>query len=186
MFYKISTKRILSIRNNILINAISILKEQGFERSPFVSSLFGRNNLGDFTYDLARLSNSYLELITIHISKGDRWIKVYLNIFDLAPIPKTLSELNKSKGIAFRLAPNNRTQMRLDIELPKRNFIDFIFPRKEYRLKPFFSHSGLIYRQRELEKVLKYDFENIDLKIGMWYKVHTPKRTDWDGNPRLS
>ena len=32
MFYKISTKRILSIRNNILINAISILKEQGFER----------------------------------------------------------------------------------------------------------------------------------------------------------
>ena len=180
---RISAKRILAIRNSILLNAIPILMEQGFERSPFASSLFGRNNLGDFTYDLARLSNSYLELITIHISKGDRWIKAYLNIFNLVPIPKTLSELSKINGIAFRLAPNNRTQMRLDIELPKRNFIDFLFPHKEYRLKSFYTHSGLIYRQCELENVLKYDFKNIELKIEMWHKVHTPKRTNWEGKP---
>ena len=137
MLNKVSDKTLLKIRNSILLNAIPILEEQGFEKSPFISSWFGRNNLGDFTYDLARLSNSCIELLTFHISKGDKWIKAYLNIFDLFPIPKTLSELNKINGIAFRLAPNNRTQMRLDIELPKRNFIDFIFPQKEYRLKNF-------------------------------------------------
>jgi hypothetical protein len=99
----------------------------------------------------------------------------------LSPIPKTLSELNKINGIAFRLAPNNRTEMRLDIELPKRNFIDFIFPKKEYRLKKFFTYSGLVKRQCELENVLKHDFKNIDLKIEMWYKAHKPMKTNWDG-----
>ena len=131
MLNKVSDKTLLKIRNSILINAIPILEEQGFEKS-------------------------------------------YLNIFDLFPIPKTLSELNKINGIAFRLAPNNRTEMRLDIELPKRNFIDFIFPKKEYRLKKFFTYSGLVKRQCELENVLKHDFKNIDLKIEMWYKVHKP------------
>ena len=153
MLNKVSDKTLLKIRNSILINAIPILEEQGFEKSPFISSWFGRNNLGDF----------------------------YLNIFDLFPIPKTLSELNKINGIAFRLAPNNRTQMRLDIELPKRNFIDFIFPKKEYRLKNFFTYSGLVKRQCELENVLKHDFKNIDLKIEMWYKAHKPMKTNWDG-----
>ena len=167
MLNKVSDKTLLKIRNSILINAIPILEEQGFEKSPFISSWFGRNNLGDFTY--------------VHISKGDKWIKAYLNIFDLFPIPKTLSELNKINGIAFRLAPNNRTQMRLDIELPKRNFIDFIFPKKEYRLKNFFTYSGLVKRQCELENVLKHDFKNIDLKIEMWYKAHKPMKTNWDG-----
>ena len=93
--------------------------------------------------------------------------------------------MNKINGIAFRLAPNNRTQMRLDIELPKRNFIDFIFPKKEYKLKFFFTHSGLIQRQCKLENILKYDFKNIDLKIEMWYKVHKPMKTDWEGKPIL-
>ena len=83
MLNKVSDKTLLKIRNSILINAIPILEEQGFEKSPFISSWFGRNNLGDFTYDLARLSNSCIELLTFHISKGDKWIKAYLNIFDL-------------------------------------------------------------------------------------------------------
>ena len=119
MLKKVSDITLLSIRNSILINAIPALEKQGFKKSPFVSSWFGRNNLGDFTYDLARLSNSYLELVTIHISKGDRWIKVYLNIFNLIPPPQKLSDLNGINGIAFRLFPNNKTQMRMDLELPK-------------------------------------------------------------------
>ena len=185
MLYRVSDKSLLQYRNSILKNAIPILKKQGFEKSPFISSWFGRNNLGDFSYDLACLSNSYLELITIHISKGDKWIKAYLNIFDLFPVPKTLSELNKINGIAFRLAPNNQTQMGLYIELPKRNFINFIFPKKEYKLKFFLTCSGLTQRQCELENVLKHDFKNINLKIKMWHNVHKPTKTDWEGKSIL-
>jgi hypothetical protein len=49
MLNKVSDKTLLKIRNSILINAIPILEEQGFEKSPFISSWFGRNNLGDFS-----------------------------------------------------------------------------------------------------------------------------------------
>ena len=114
MFYKVSAKNLLSIRNNILLNAIPTLEEQGFEKSPFTSSWYGRNNLGDFSYYFARLSNSCLELIHFHICRGDRWIQGYLNIFELSPIPKTLSELKGVKGMAFNLPPDNLTRIRLD------------------------------------------------------------------------
>lgn len=183
MFYKVSDKSLLSIRNRILLNAIPTLEEQGFEKSPFTTSWYGRNNLGDFTYELARLSNSCLELLTIYICRGDKWIQAYLNIFELSPIPKTLSELNRVKGMAFGLPPDNLTEMRLDLDLPGRNFFRRVFPKDEYRLRSFYTQSGLIKRQQELENLLKHDFRNIDLKIGLWYKVHKPMRTDWEGKP---
>lgn len=183
MFFNVSAKSLLLIRNSILTNAIPALEEQGFEKSPFTSSWFGRNNMGDFSYDFARLSNAHLELISIHISKGDKWIKAYLNIFELLPIPKSLSELNNINGIAFKLAPDNQTKMRLDIELPKRRFIDFIFPKNEYRIKKYLTHSGLVRRQNKLENLLKSDFKNIDSKIELWYKINTPMITGWDGTP---
>lgn len=183
MFYKLSAKSLLAMRNSILLNAIPSLEEQGFEKSPFTSSWYGRNNLGDFTYHLARLSNSCLELITIHICRGDRWIQVYLNIFELNPVPKTLSELKRVKGIVFHLPPDNLTKMRLDLELPRRSFFGRVFRKKAYRLKSFYTQAGLVKQQHKLENLLKHDFKNIDLKIELWHKVHKPIKTDWEGNP---
>ena len=148
--------------------------------SSVIIAIFVYNYLYFNTLKLQQIS-----LITKFIDTYNSSNSRYLNIFDLFPIPKALSGLNKINGIAFRLAPNNRTQMRLDIELPKRNFIDFIFPKKEYKLKFFLTHSGLIQRQCKLENILKYDFKNIDLKIEMWYKVHKPMKTDWEGKPIL-
>ena len=148
--------------------------------SSVIIAIFVCNYLYFNTLKLQQIS-----LITKFIDTYNSSNSRYLNIFDLFPIPKALSGLNKINGIAFRLAPNNRTQMRLDIELPKRNFIDFIFPKKEYKLKFFLTHSGLIQRQCKLENILKYDFKNIDLKIEMWYKVHKPMKTDWEGKPIL-
>ena len=148
--------------------------------SSVIIAVFVCNYLYINTLKLQQIS-LITKFIDIYNSSNSR----YLNIFDLFPIPKALSGLNKINGIAFRLAPNNRTQMRLDIELPKRNFIDFIFPKKEYKLKFFLTHSGLIQRQCKLENILKYDFKNIDLKIEMWYKVHKPMKTDWEGKPIL-
>ena len=148
--------------------------------SSVIIAIFVCNSMYIKTLKLQQIS-----LITKFIDTYNSSNSRYLNIFDLFPIPKALSGLNKINGIAFRLAPNNRTQMRLDIELPKRNFIDFIFPKKEYKLKFFLTHSWLIQRQCKLENILKYDFKNIDLKIEMWYKVHKPMKTDWEGKPIL-
>ena len=149
---------------------MSVIQNSSVILSSVITAIFVCNSMYINILKLQRIS-----LITKFIDTYNSSNSRYLNIFDLFPIPKALSGLNKINGIAFRLAPNNRTQMRLDIELPKRNFIDFIFPQKEYKLKFFLTHSGLIQRQCKLENILKYDFKNIDLKIEMWYKVHKPK-----------
>lgn len=189
MFYKVSQKNLLLIRNSILQRAIPTLEGNGFERAPFTGALFGRNNLGDFTYKFARLSNSHLEIITIHICRGDKWIQVELNIFELSPVPKKLSELRKIDGIAFWLPPDSQTAVRIDLDLYERNFIqeiiNFVFSKNEYRIKSFCTHSGFVRRQSELEELLKRDFKNIDLIIEKWLKKYTPLKTNWDGKPIL-
>lgn len=185
MFYRLSQKEILSIKNRIFLNVLPILEEQGFEKSPFPTDWFGRYDPSLFIYELARLSDSYLELISIYINRGDRWIQVHLNIFELSPTPKALSELNKIDGKAFHLPPDNQTQMRLDVGLLARNSFKLIFGIHQYRLKSFFTHSGLLRRQRKLENLLKRDFKNIDRIIEMWHKIHKPMKTDWEGKPIL-
>lgn len=185
MFYRVSQKEILSIKNSIFLNVLPILEEQGFEKSPFPTDWFGRYDSRLYIYELARLSGSYLELITTDIFKGDRWIQVSLNIVELSPTPKTLSELNKCNGSAFSKSPVTRTEMRLDVDLFSRNFFKSIFGIHEYRLKSFFTHSGLLRRQRKLENLLKRDFKNIDRIIEMWHKIHKPMKTDWEGKPIL-
>jgi hypothetical protein len=86
-FYKKTDKELLLIRNNIFLEkAIPVLKENGFEQSLFSTSWYGKNNLGDYSYELCRLSkNNHLEMIITHISSGDKWVKIFLNIFQLVP-----------------------------------------------------------------------------------------------------
>lgn len=182
MFYKVSKRDFLLVRKNILFKAIPILEAQGFEKSPFSTSWFGRDNTGSFEYVFVRLSNSHLEQLLIQICRGDRWIQVYLNIFELYPTPKTLSELRGLSGMKFNLPPANRTSERLD-DLPKCNAIKFIFAINRYKLKRFITHSGYMRRQKKVEKLLKRDFENIDQKIAIWHQLHKPMKTTWEGTP---
>jgi len=115
MFYKISDRDLLKIRKEIFLNyGIPILFFNGFEKSPFLGACYGKNNLGGLTYDLIRISvTGYLEKITVHISKGDRYIKIFLNIFEIKPKAVETKELESVDGIKFDLPPNSLTQMRL-------------------------------------------------------------------------
>ncbi len=115
IIYKVSAKELLDIRNKIVLEtAIPSLSKSGFQKTPFSSSWFGRNNLKDFTYELCRLrSDSILEIIEIHISRGDRWIQVFLNIFELKPLVKSLDQLDGADALHYKLPPNSITKMRL-------------------------------------------------------------------------
>lgn len=86
LFYKISKKEYVKIRNEIFIKrAIPVLKQNGFVKSPFSNAEFGKHPLGVF-YDMCRLSNtSELEMIRVDIIKGYRYIQIYLNVFNLEP-----------------------------------------------------------------------------------------------------
>src|SRR5690349_15801212 len=115
LFYTASAKELLRVRNNIFLEfGLPVLKERGFRDSPFSTAWFGRNNLGDYTYELCRLASSnMLETIVVHISRGDRWIKVFLNVFSLQPSLESIEQLHGIDGLQFHLPPNSISEMRL-------------------------------------------------------------------------
>jgi hypothetical protein len=181
LIYKVSANELLAIRNNIFVSkGITALKNNGFERSPFSGELFGKNNLRDYTYSLCRVSsNSSLQCVETHITKGDKWIKIYLNIFVLRPTLKSLEQLKGLDGMQFSLPPNSISKMRLRID-------DFksmpLFRRKEHKIKSFYSESQFQKRIEELSNLIEDDLNNIESFIKRWYELHTPATTDWTGN----
>src|SRR5215217_2943123 len=115
LFYKPSRKELLEIRNGIFLNnGLTALYKNGFSKSPFSTSLYGRNNLNDFSYVLCRLSSgSILEHIIVHITRGDKWIKIYLNVFQLHPRVDSLESLKGLEGTKYHLPPNSLSEMRI-------------------------------------------------------------------------
>ena len=180
LFYKASAKKLVEVRNEIFVkNGISELKRNYFEIMPYNGKWFGKNNLGDYTYELCRLNtHSHLEIVTTEISKGDVWIKVYLNIFDLKPKVKSLNQLSGLNVIKFYLPPNSVTAMRLRID-------DFkgmpLFNTVEYKIKSYYSERGFQERVRELGDLIASDLNNIDYFVKRWYELHTPMVTDREG-----
>jgi len=180
LFFNVSQKKLLQLRNDIFISiGIPALRNNGFDKAPFPESLFGKNNVGGDSYELCRVSKeSQLEMITTHISKGDRWIKIFLNIFRLRPELRSLGQLKNIDGMQFRLPPNSRSQMRLDIDgfkgMP-------LFRTEEFKIKSFFTESGFQKRIEELGRLIERDLNNIDPFIQRWHELHQVMITSWDG-----
>jgi hypothetical protein len=81
LFYKISDKELLFIRNKIIQEVgIHALEKNGYFKSPFSTTWFGRDDSGNFNYELSRISKNHIEIITIYINKGKKWIKMFLNV----------------------------------------------------------------------------------------------------------
>ena len=87
LFYKVSEKNLLELRNKIFLDkGIPALYNNDFERSPFSTSWFGKDDLQGYSYELCRLtSQNQIEIINAYIARGDSWIQLYLNIFELKP-----------------------------------------------------------------------------------------------------
>ncbi|MEO6732332.1 MAG: hypothetical protein ABIN01_14035 [Ferruginibacter sp.] len=187
LVYKISDKELLDIRNKIFIESgIQSLEKNSFTKSPFSTALFGRNNLGDYTYELCRVSKgSQLEILVTHISKGDNWIKIYLNIFKLFPEIQSIEQLNGVDGLQYHLLPNSLTKMRLRVDdikgIPLFNY-HFMFG--GHKLKSFKTERGLKKGMKELSSLIKEDLTNIDSFVKRWYEIHQVNVTDWKGNKR--
>lgn len=180
LFYNVSQKRLLQVRNELFVNrGIPALRKNGFDEAPFPGSWFGRNNLKDYTYELCRINEgSRLEMITTHISRGDRWIKIFLNIFQLSPELRSLEQLANTDGMQFHLPPNSRSSMRLDTDsfrgMP-------LFNMKAYKIRSYFTESGFQRRAEKLGRLIERDLTNIDLFVRRWYELHPLMKTNWEG-----
>lgn len=182
--YKVPPKELLDIRNKIVLEiAIPALSKKGFSKSPFSTSVYGRNNLQDFSYELCRLTtNSQLEIIEIYIARGDRWIKFNINIFKLFPFTELIEHLNNADGLQFKLPPNSITEMRLrsdDIKGPPLFNLNYM---SGHRLKRFYTKSGLTYSIKRLTKIIETDLNDIEHFVKRWHKIHFPMKTTWTGH----
>lgn len=180
LFYKASAKQLLEIKNEIFVqNGIPALEKNGFQKSPFAVDWFGRNNLGDFTYELCRLSvQGHLETITTHICRGDSWIQIYLNVFDVRPLLESLEQLRSVDGMQFHLPPNTLTRMQLRED-------DFkgmpLFNMVHHKMNSYYTKSGYQRSIRQLSKLIKGDLNNINGFVQRWHKLHEPLVTTWEG-----
>lgn len=183
LFYKVTDKELLRIRNTIFLNSVfPVLREKGFIKSPFSTACFGWHPSMLYEYELCRLNDKHLEIITTNIFKGERWIQMKLNVFELSPV-LSLSDLEGLSGIKFNLPPNNLTSERLDIGMIKgMPLFNYRFMFGGYRIKKFYSPKGLNRRMNQLEKRIIKDATHIDSIIRKWHTFHTPNVTDWEGN----
>lgn len=179
LFYKISDKEMLKIRNEIFLeNGILPLEKNGFIKSPF-NFWHGRNNLNDFDYTFCRINNGFLEMLFIYIAKGDSWIEIKLNIFKLDPIISSLDEIHNIDGLEFIIPPysNSSMQLRMDDYKIMPLFV-FLFM-KLHKIRVYNSQRGLKKRIKQLGKLIKKDMTNINYFISKWHKTHIPVEINW-------
>ncbi len=184
IFYSASAKELLQVRNRIFLDrGVPVLTKNKFVKSPFSTSWFGKDNLSGYTYDFCRLTaNGHLETLTAYIVRGDNWIKLYLNIFELKPIPDSIDRLKGVDGLKFSLPPNSATKMRLrsdDIKgVPLFNY-DFWFNR--HKINKYYSRGDLESKANQLGTLIEKDLQNINSFIRRWHEMHLMVITSWKG-----
>jgi hypothetical protein len=184
IFYKASDKELLEIRKKIFVDhGLPALTKNGFVKSPFSTAWFGKDDMGGYTYDLCRLANNnQLEMLTAYIVRGDKWIKVYLNIFALEPPLESVSRLEGVDGLQFLLPPNSRTKMRLrSDDISGIPLFSYNFWFRRHMIRRYYSRAGLTRRANRLARLLETDLRNIDQFVGRWHELHRPIVTSWEG-----
>ncbi|MFH6991108.1 hypothetical protein [Flavobacterium sp. FlaQc-48] len=184
--FKISEKKLLDARNTIFKDyGIPELEKNGYVKSPFKTSWFGQydSNIRGYSYELCKLTDqNHLHIITADMVKGDKWIKIYLNIFELNEKLHSLDDLKDCDGINFHLPPNDSTSMQLrrdDYKGPPLFHILFLPWHKLGNIK---SQSSFEKEVRKLSDLIKKDMSNIDSFEKRWHELHKPYITDREGN----
>ncbi len=179
IIYKVSDSELANIRNNVFLSkGLLELEKKRFVSSPFSTSWSGRDSHNGFSYEMARLSKGFIQILEIYINRGDRWIQVYLNIFKLNPGVSLINELKEISGIPFAIPPNSKNKMRLRCD-------DFRGPpilnlnASDYKIKRSFTKKGFEKKVGRLGENIKRDFKNIDVFVEKWFAIYKPIEVYW-------
>jgi hypothetical protein len=186
LFYTASPKELLQIRNKIFLDfGLSALQKNGFQKSPFSTAWFGKSENIGYSYELCRLADhDLLEIISVHIVRGESWIQVSLNIFKLQPHLDSLNQLTNLDGLKFNLPPNSVSAMRLKSDDTKGPpILNYNFWFGNHKLGSYHTKAGLSKRAEELGKIIETDLSNIDSFVKRWHEIHQPLTTSWEGAP---
>ena len=184
--YKVSGKELFKMLLEIVEQvALPALLNKGFVKSPFKVDWYGKNDFGDFSYELCKLSNnSILERINIYVDKKGRGISIHLNVFKLSPIVNSLDSLKDTDGLNYHLPPNSYCRMQPYVDdfkgIPLFNY-GFNF--RDHKLKSFYTEKGYKKRVLQFRALIKDDYENIDKFFSRWHNLHEVNVVDWSGTP---
>ncbi|MBW0149034.1 hypothetical protein [Marinobacter arenosus] len=179
IFYKASDKELREERNKIFLeNGLPALERQGFCKSPFSTSWFGKDDHGGYSYELCRLTkDSELQIIEVNICLRDRWIQEHLNIFSLVPHCEAIENLSGVDGLQFHLPPNSQTKARLE---PPRGLIFAGMPR--HKVGRYLTRRGLSKRLSKLENLVETDLGDIQNYVKRWHSSNVIQTTQWNGH----
>jgi hypothetical protein len=175
LFYKPTDKELLNTRNRIFLECgAAELYSNGFIKSPFATSWFGRNNLGDFTYEFIRLKEkTRLEFLVVHISKGDAYIKLFLNVFEVENKIKSVKDLDGKDALKLHLPPCALSMMRLRSDDYKFIPLITVLFYKEHKLGTYWTKKGFDSKINSLCSIIRKDCQNIDGFIKRWHKKYS-------------
>lgn len=185
LFYTAKPKELLEARNKAFVEkGIPGLLKSGFRPSPYPVFEQGRNHLKDFSYEYCRLTkSSQLETLSVYISRGDRWFKLDLNVFQLTPELTSHDQLKDREGLQFHLPPNSISRMRIRSDYYKGPHLLTVLFRKEYKVGSYYTKSGFHRRIESLGRLLEADMQNMDKFIKRWHELHKPLTVTWEGFP---
>ena len=184
--FKISEKELLTTRNTILKDyGIPELEKNGYIKSPFKTSWFGEYdaNISGYSYELCKLINkNHLHIITLTVFRGDKRIKIDLNIFELNEKLNSILDLKECDGINFHLPPNDSTTMQLRSDDYKGPPLFYMLFLPEYKIGRYKTQSSFEKQLNKLRDLVKKDMVNIDFFVKRWHEIHKPNVTDKEGN----
>ena len=183
VLFQVSAEEMVELRNRIFTErGVPNLLLNGYEKAPFSSSWNGKEDFGGYNYEFCRLREGYLEFLHIYITKGDSWIEMQLNVFEIHPPITFMEELQEISHIKYILPPAVRTSMRL-------RFDDYIwipiitpFCFRKHKIGRFFTRWGLNREVKKLEHLIAKDMAHINAFVSRWHELHIPYRMDREGN----
>lgn len=184
--FNISDKEHLTTRSTILKEyGIPELEKNGYVKSPFKTSWFGQYdpNIRGYSYELCKLTNeNQLHIITLTVLRGEKRIKIDLNIFELHEKINSISDLKECDGIHFHLPPNDSTRMQLRSDDYKGPPLFYMLFLPEYKIGKYTTQGSFEKQLNKLRELVKKDMTNIDSFVKRWHELHKPNVANKEGN----
>lgn len=151
--------------------AVPMLHNQGFV-SYYDKKNMGHDSSGNYLYLLVRFKDEFLECVTCHVIRGDRFLQIRLNIYK-PNFNKEHFDLEKLSSALLFHPQIMRLRSRIDLHLREKKWNSIILNQKYYISYHYFEWCA----RNDLERVGKLliqDMENIDAFRDRWLLINKP------------
>ena len=124
----------------------------------------------------------FLDFVSVRITQGDRYIKIFINAFEVTPQLGSLSSLKETEGLKYVILPNSEKEMRLDSDFIKgMPALSKEFWSGGLKVGRYFTEIGYNNQVEKLKEKVMSRVCDIDAYFEKWHGCHRPNLVKWDG-----